>query len=106
MRVRLLSVLLRPTAPPVAVGLVLAASLIAAESLVVYLLKQLAPGNAFGVVYLIGVLPVSTVRVFGLALATSVASAPWRSTTSVAPSSERRSPTGIFGSPGSSRAAV
>jgi signal transduction histidine kinase len=75
MRARLLSVLLHPKSPPLALGLVVATSLIAAESLVVYLLKQVAPGNAFGVVYLLGVLLVSTVWGFGVALATSVASA-------------------------------
>jgi signal transduction histidine kinase len=75
LRARLLSLLLRPTAPPLAVGLVIAASLIAGESLLVYLLKQVAPGNAFGVVYLLGVLLVSTVWGSGVALSTSVASA-------------------------------
>jgi signal transduction histidine kinase len=75
MRARLLSLLLRPTAPPLALGLVVAASLIVAESLLVYLLKQVAPGNAFGVIYLLGVLLVSTAWGFGVALATSVTSA-------------------------------
>jgi signal transduction histidine kinase len=75
MRARLLSLLLRPTAPSLALGLVVAASLIAAESVLVYVLKQVAPGNAFGVVFLLGVVLVSTVWGFGVALATSVASA-------------------------------
>jgi signal transduction histidine kinase len=75
MRARVLSLLLRPTAPPRALGLVVAASLIAAESLVVYLLKQVAPGNLFGVVFLLGVLVVSTVWGFGLGAMTSLASA-------------------------------
>jgi signal transduction histidine kinase len=74
-RARLLSMLLRSTRPPVWLGLVVAASFIAMESVVVLLLKQVAPGNAFGVVYLIGVLVVSTVWGFGLSVATSVASA-------------------------------
>jgi K+-sensing histidine kinase KdpD len=56
-------------------GLVVAASFIAMESVVVLLLKQIAPGNAFGVVFLVGVLVVSTVWGFGLSVATSVASA-------------------------------
>jgi signal transduction histidine kinase len=75
MRVRGLSLLLRPTAPPLALGLVVAALLIAAESLVVYLLKQVAPGNLFGVVFLLGVLVVSTGWGFGLGVMTSLASA-------------------------------
>jgi signal transduction histidine kinase len=57
------------------VGLVVAASFIAVESVVVLLLKQFAPANAFGVVYLLGVLVVSTVWGFGLSVMTSVASA-------------------------------
>jgi signal transduction histidine kinase len=54
---------------------VVAATLIAAETLLVYLLKQVAPGMAFGVVYLLGVLVISTGWGFGLAVTTSVASA-------------------------------
>jgi signal transduction histidine kinase len=75
MRARVVSLLLRPTAPPVALGLVFAASLIVVESVVMHLLKQVYPGNAFGVVFLLGVLVVSTVWGFGLAAITSVASA-------------------------------
>ena len=75
MRARLVSVLLRPTAPPLALGLAVAASLITAETLLVYLFKQVAPHEVFGVVYLIGVLVVSTGWGFGLAATTSVASA-------------------------------
>jgi signal transduction histidine kinase len=67
--------LLRSTRPPAWLGLVVAAAFIVVESVVVLLLKQVAPGDAFGVVYLIGVLVVSTVWGFGLAVATSVASA-------------------------------
>ena len=104
-RAHLISLLMRPTALPIAPGVVLAASLIVAESLLVYLLKQVAPGNAFGVVNLLGVLLVSTVRGSGWRWRRRCR-APWCSTNSVAPSSEHRSPTGIFGSPGSSRAAV
>jgi signal transduction histidine kinase len=48
---------------------------IVVESVVVLLLKQVAPGSAFGVVYLVGVLVVSTVWGFGLAATTSVSSA-------------------------------
>ena len=75
MRTRLVSFVLRATAPSAALGLVLGASLIVVESLVVYLVNQVAPGNAFRVIYLLGVVLVSTLWGFGLALATSVASA-------------------------------
>jgi signal transduction histidine kinase len=75
MRVRVLSLLLRPTAPPLALGLVVAPLLIAAESLVVYLLQQVAPGNLFGVVFLLGVLVVSIGWGFGLGTMTALASA-------------------------------
>src|SRR6476646_5068644 len=74
-RARLVSLLLRPTAPPLALGVVVAAFLIAAETLLVYLLTQVAPGMAFGVVYLLGVLVVSTGWGCGLAVTMSVASA-------------------------------
>jgi signal transduction histidine kinase len=67
--------LLRSARPPVWLGLVVAAAFIVVESVVVLLLKQVAPGSAFGVVYLVGVLVVSTVWGFGLAATTSVASA-------------------------------
>src|SRR5258707_14442165 len=74
-RARLVSLLLRPTAPPLALGVVVAAFLIVAETVLVYLLTQVAPGMAFGVVYLIGVLVVSAGWGVGLAAMTSVASA-------------------------------
>jgi hypothetical protein len=51
---RLLSLLLRPTAGSLAVGIVVAASLLAAETVLVYLLKQIAPMSPFGIVYLLG----------------------------------------------------
>lgn len=69
------STLLRSARPPVWLGLVVAVAFIVVESVVVLLLKQVAPGSAFGVVYLVGVLVVSTVWGFGLAATTSVASA-------------------------------
>ncbi|MCW2625228.1 MAG: hypothetical protein JWR48_1950 [Mycobacterium sp.] len=43
MRARLVSLVVRPTAPPLSVGLVIAASLIIAETLVLYPLKVVAP---------------------------------------------------------------
>jgi signal transduction histidine kinase len=69
------ALLLRSTRPPVWLGLVVAASFIVVESVVVLLLKQVAPHDAFGVVYLVGVLVVSTMWGFGLSATTSVASA-------------------------------
>jgi signal transduction histidine kinase len=75
MGVRLLSRLLPPTARSLTVGIVVAAMLIGAETLLVYLLEQVAPGMAFGVVYLLGVLVISAGWGFGLAAMTSVASA-------------------------------
>jgi signal transduction histidine kinase len=74
-RARLVSLLLRPTTRSLTVGIVVAAMLIAAETLLVYLLKQVAPGMAFGVIYLLGVLVISTGWGFGLAVTMSVASA-------------------------------
>jgi len=75
MRARVPSLLLRPTAPPLALGLVVAALLIAAESFLVYLLKLAAPGNIFGVILLLGVLVVATLWGFRLGAVTSLASA-------------------------------
>jgi signal transduction histidine kinase len=64
-----------PVSVPRPLGLVVAVLLIAAETLVVYLLKLLAPGNVFGAVYLLGVLVVSTIWGFGLGVMTTLASA-------------------------------
>jgi signal transduction histidine kinase len=74
LRGRLLALVLRPTAPPLMAGVATAALLIAAEVVLVHLLKQVAPENAFGAVFLLGVLVVSASWGFGLALATSLAS--------------------------------
>ena len=75
MRARVLSLVLRPITPPLALGLAVAAVLLAAESLLVYLLKQVVPGNLFGVVFLLGVLVVSLGWGFGLGTITALASA-------------------------------
>src|ERR1700752_3426486 len=75
LRTRLISLVVRPTAPPLWLGVVVATSLIAAETLAVQLLKQVAPQNAFGAIFLLGVLVVSAVWGFGLAVMTTVASA-------------------------------
>src|ERR1700758_2664115 len=74
-RANALSLTLRPTAPPVALGLAVATLLILAESLLVYLLKEAAPGNVFGVVFVLGVLVVSSLWGFWLGAMTSLASA-------------------------------
>ena len=75
MRARLVSLLLRPTTPPLWLGVLVAAFSIVVETNLVIMCKDVAPMSAFGVVYLLGVLVVSTVWGFGLSAATSVASA-------------------------------
>jgi GAF domain-containing protein len=75
MRAHVLSLVLRPIAPPLALGLVVAAFLIAAESLLVYVLMRAAPGNLFGVVFLLGVLVVSIGWGFRLGTMTALVSA-------------------------------
>src|SRR3984893_1138701 len=75
MRAGLLSLLLRPTAQPLKWGLVVAASLIVAATLLLYPLERVAPANALAVVYLLGVVVVAIGWGFWLAAATSVASA-------------------------------
>ncbi len=72
---RLVGLLVRPTAPPLAAGIVVAASFIAAETLLVYLCEKTFPGMPFGVVFLLGVLVVSAGWGFGLAVSTTAASA-------------------------------
>ena len=75
MRARVLSLVLRPITPPPALGVAVAAALIAAESLVVYLLMQVVSGNLFGIVFLLGVLVVSLGWGFRLGTMTALASA-------------------------------
>ncbi|BCI53532.1 hypothetical protein NIIDNTM18_28100 [Mycolicibacterium litorale] len=72
---RLLRLLLRPTAPPLWLGVAVAVGFIGVETLLVFQLKRVAPENAFGAVFLLGVLVVSAGWGFGLAIATSLASA-------------------------------
>jgi signal transduction histidine kinase len=72
---RLVGLLVRPTAPPLAVGIVVAASFIVAETVLAYALERIFPGMPFGVVFLLGVLVVSAGWGFGLAVSTTVASA-------------------------------
>ena len=65
--------LLRPTAPPLALGLVVAPLLLAAETGLVYLLMRVTGGNVFGVVFLLGILAVSTVWGLRLGALTTLA---------------------------------
>jgi signal transduction histidine kinase len=62
-------------APSLASGVVVAASFIVIETFAVLLLKQLAPNEAFLMLYLLGVLVVSAGWGLGLAMTTSVVSA-------------------------------
>lgn len=72
---RLLALVVRPTAPPLWLGIVVGAALITAETLLVGQLREIASGNAFGALFLLGVLVVSAGWGFRLAVATSLASA-------------------------------
>jgi K+-sensing histidine kinase KdpD len=69
------STLLSRAPLPAPLGLAVAAGCIAAETAIMLLLKALAPDNAFGVLYLIGVVIVATGWGGGLAAATAVVSA-------------------------------
>lgn len=75
LRARLLATVLRPTARPLGWGIAVAVGFIAAETLIVLYLARVAPENAFGAIFLLGVLVVSAGWNFGLAIATSIASA-------------------------------
>jgi signal transduction histidine kinase len=70
-----LSVLVRPTPPPVWLGLFVAAAAICAETLFVVMLRTLAPMDTFGVVYLLGALIVAIGWGTRLAAVTSLVSA-------------------------------
>jgi signal transduction histidine kinase len=72
---RLSALVVRPTAPPLSVGILVAAALITAETLLVHQLREVASGNAFGALFLLGILAVSAGWGFRLAVATSLASA-------------------------------
>jgi signal transduction histidine kinase len=71
----MLSLLVRPAAPPMWVGVLVAAVAISAETLLVIVLRTLAPMDTFGVVYLLGALVVAIGWGTGLAAVTSVVSA-------------------------------
>src|SRR5260370_22584302 len=75
LRARLLALVVRPTAPPLWLGIVVAVLFITGETLLVHRLQKIAPENAFGALFLLGVLVVSAGWGFRLAVATSVASA-------------------------------
>src|ERR1700754_2570620 len=75
MRARLMSLLIRPTSPPLAVGIAVAATFIVAETVLAYVLERIFPGMPFGVVFLLGVLLVSASWGFGLAVSTTAVSA-------------------------------
>ncbi|GAA2616476.1 hypothetical protein GCM10010399_54270 [Dactylosporangium fulvum] len=70
-RRNLLEILLPVTPPPVGLGLLLAAVLIVAETLVLFAIDGSSPGGARGALYLVGVLVVASVwgRVPGIATA-------------------------------------
>ena len=81
MRPSFVSLLMRPTAPPIWLGIAVAGSLIVVETFAVIYLRQLT-GKPFGTLYMVSVLVVSTVWGFGLSSITSVVSA-WPTPTSV-----------------------
>jgi hypothetical protein len=74
MRPSLVSLRMRPTAPPIWLGIAVAASLIVIETVAVVDLKRLT-GQPFGTLYIVDVMVVSTVWGFGLSAMTSVATA-------------------------------
>jgi signal transduction histidine kinase len=65
---------MHPISPRLASGIVVAIALIAAETLAVYPLRQIAPQVSMGVVYLLGVLVVSSIWGLALGLITAVLS--------------------------------
>jgi hypothetical protein len=71
LRPTFVSLMMRPTAPPIWLGIVVAASLLVLETVAVVYLKQLT-GQPFGTLYMVDVLVVSTVWGFGLSAITSV----------------------------------
>src|SRR5262245_54092752 len=72
---RLMAVVVRPSAPPLWLGIIVAASFITAETMLVHVLREIASDNSFGAVLLLGVLVVSSGWKLLLALATSLVSA-------------------------------
>jgi signal transduction histidine kinase len=72
---RTLALLLRPSAPPLMVGVAVSAAFITAETLLSFVVRRLAPGSACGALFLFGVLVISAGWGIRLAVATSLASA-------------------------------
>lgn len=72
---RLLAFVVRPTAPPLWLGIVVGAVFITAETALVHQLREVASGNAFGALFLLGVLVVSAGWGLRVSVATSLASA-------------------------------
>ncbi|MCW2913164.1 MAG: integral rane sensor signal transduction histidine kinase, partial [Actinomycetia bacterium] len=66
--------MLRETSPPMTVGVLVGASCVVVETLLLFPLQHFAPVTSLGVVYLLGVLVVSTVWGLALGMATAVAS--------------------------------
>ncbi|MCW2918808.1 MAG: integral rane sensor signal transduction histidine kinase, partial [Actinomycetia bacterium] len=66
--------LLRQTPPPTAVGVLAGIACVVVETLLLFPLRNVAPATSLGVVYLLGVLVVSTVWGLGPGMATAVAS--------------------------------
>ncbi|QYB06609.1 DUF4118 domain-containing protein [Rhodococcus sp. USK10] len=75
MPARLIALLVRPTTPPLWLGIVVAATVITVETVVVHQLDTVAPQNAFGAVFLLGVLVVSARWGFVLSVMTTLVSA-------------------------------
>src|SRR5262249_32223959 len=75
MRLGLLSHLVRPTPPSRLVGVTVAVLMIMVETLLVYPLKKLTSESSLSMIYLFGVLLVSTVWDWWLGAATALASA-------------------------------
>ncbi|MCW2733630.1 MAG: domain S-box [Mycobacterium sp.] len=73
-RGHVLSLLVRPTTPSLAVGLGVAASLLLAETLLGFLLSRVVPEGTLGVVYLLGAVVIAMGWGFWLAAATALAS--------------------------------
>jgi PAS domain S-box-containing protein len=69
-----LALLTPPTAPPLTLGLIMAASLVVGETVILYPLRVFAPADTLGMVYALGVVIVAIVWGFWLAAATSVVS--------------------------------
>lgn len=72
---RLLAFVVRPTPRPVHWGIVVATAFVVGEIVLVHLFKRVAPENAFGAIFLLGVLVISAGWSMPLAVATSLASA-------------------------------